>query len=131
MSWYLFSILSVFALAAAELTQQFLLNKKNSINERTSAVLTFLVQSAFTIPFLIFSPLHKQIIEVFNPHIFLRLVAVTSIAALGMILYLRSFKVKNISLTVVFGSASVVVSTTLGIIFSKKGFHIIKLVGIF
>ena len=47
-----------------------------------------------------------------------------------MIYYLRSFKVKNISISTIFIAFSVVVSTTLGIIFFSESLYLYKLLGI-
>ncbi len=47
-----------------------------------------------------------------------------------MIFYLRSFKVKNISFSSIFGSVSILVATTLGIIVFNESIHPLKFVGI-
>lgn len=131
MSWFFLALLSVIALATAELLQQRLLNKKSAINERASGMLTFLFQAVLILPFVLLTPAYsKEFFSVFQPAIFSQLFAVTSLASLGMLFYLRSFKVKNISYSSIFGSFSVVVSTTLGIIVFQESTNPIKFIGI-
>lgn len=130
MSWYLFSILSVFGLAAAELAQQRLLNVKDPLSERASAVFTFLFQSLLTLPIVFFYYRHGEIWEVFGPDIIYRLLIVTMVASIAMVFYLRSFKVRNISFSAIFISGSVVITTTMGIIFFDEGIYATKFVGI-
>ncbi len=130
MTWFIFSLLSILALATAELTQQHLLNLKNGFNARTSAVLTFLFQSLIAIPFLFIFGLSDQIFSIFNQDIFPRVLLVTFISSIAMILYLKSFKVKNISISVIFISSSIIVSTFLGIIFFSESLDSLKFLGI-
>ena len=130
MTWFIFSLLSILALATAELTQQHLLYLKNGFNARTSAVLTFLFQSLIAIPFLFIFGLSDQIFSIFNQDIFPRVLLVTFISSIAMILYLKSFKVKNISISVIFISSSIIVSTFLGIIFFSESLDSLKFLGI-
>lgn len=130
MMWFLLALLSVTALAAAELLQQRLLNKQSAVNERASGVLTFLFQALFVLPFVLLTPYGKEFFAVFQPTIFPQLLAVTSIASVGMVFYLRSFKVKNISYSSIFGSFSVVVSTALGIMVFGESTDPMKFIGI-
>src|SRR3989344_2584858 len=104
MNWFIFSLLSVFALAGAELTQQSLLNLKNAFNERTSASLSFFFQSLLTIPIIFMFGLQNKLLSVFQPEILPRLFLVTLIASIAMVSYLKSFKVKNSSISVIFVS---------------------------
>jgi len=110
--------------------QQHLLNLKNAFNERTSAVLTFLFQAIITIPFLFLFGLTDQLFSIFNPSVFPKVILVTFIAAISMVFYLKSFKVKNISISAIFVSFSAIVSTTLGIIFFSESVNPMKFVGI-
>lgn len=131
MSWFILCLLSVFALAIGELTQQHLLKGKNSFNPRASAVLTFLFQFAVTVPLILFTPLRDEVFSVFKLNILPQLIVVTIISSLGMIFYLKSFQVKDISLSTIFISSSAIVSTFLGIIFFKESISLIKFLGIF
>ena len=131
MTWFTFSLLSIIALASAELLQQYLLNADNHFDERTSAVLTFLVQAVFTIPFIVFTDLRYTFFDIFKPHILPKFIGVAIIASFGMIYYLKSFKVKNISISTIFVSLSIVISTSLGIILLNEGLYFYKILGIF
>lgn len=131
MTWFILSLTSVFALAAAELTQQHLLNTKNPFSPRSSAVLTLLCQSLLTIPFILLTPLRYQLFDIFLENTRYQTIIVTLIASVAMVFYLKSFQVKNISLSAIFVSSSVIVSTFLGVIFFKESTSYIKLLGIF
>jgi drug/metabolite transporter (DMT)-like permease len=129
--WFILTILSIFALATAELMQQHLLNAKNAFDERASAVLTFLVQSLITVPFLFLFGVADQVFSVFDPTVFPRVLLVSLISSVAMIFYLKSFKVKNISISAIFVSFSAIVSTFLGIIFFAESTSVVKFFGIF
>jgi drug/metabolite transporter (DMT)-like permease len=129
MTWFTFSIFSIFALAAAELTQQHLLNKKNAFSERTSAVLTFLIQSVIAMPFLFMLGISDQLFYIFDQAIFPRVLFVTLIASIGMVFYLKSFRVRNISISAIFVSFSVIVSTLFGIAFFSESMSYLKFLG--
>lgn len=131
MSWFYFSIFSIFALAVAELTQQHLLNLKDGFSENASVVLTFAFQFILAFPMLFLFGLEDQIFSVFKTPIWQQTLVCTFIAAIAMVFYLKSFKVKNISLSAVLISSSVLVSTFLGIMFLAESVTITKFVGIF
>ena len=63
MTWFIFSLLSIFALAIAELTQQHILHFKGKFDERTSGTLTFLVQAIFTIPIILIFGLYQDFLD--------------------------------------------------------------------
>lgn len=130
MSWFGFSLISIFALAVAELTQQHLLNKKNAISERVSLSLTFLTQAFFTFPIIMLTSLRREFFSVFTSGMFPIIAFSTLVGSIAMIFYLRSFKVKNISISTILISLSVVVSTTLGIVFFNESFYPIKILGL-
>ncbi len=130
MTWFTFSILSVFALAIAELTQQHLLNLKNPFSARASAVLTFLLQSVFSIPFIFAFGLSDQVFLIFNISVLPKIMGVSFLGSLAMILYLKSFQVKNISISAIFISLSAVTSTFLGIVFFSESVNYMKFIGI-
>lgn len=130
MNWFYFSLISIIALALAELTQQHILNAKNNIEERTSACLTFLIQSFFTIPFIFVFKVGGEFLRIFQADLFPYFIITSIIGSVGMIFYLRSFKVKNISISTIFVSFSVVVTTTIGILFFNETTYLYKFIGI-
>jgi len=131
MTWFYLSLLSIFALATAELTQQHLLNLRNAFSVRTSVILTFLFQALMTLLFIFIFRLSGQLLVVFNSIILPKLLVVTFISSFATIFYLRSFKVKNISFSAIFISFSMVVSTLMGIIFFSESTSYLKFLGIF
>jgi hypothetical protein len=114
MTWFYLSLLSVLALATAELTQQHLLNLKNAFDARASSVLTYFFQSLLTIPILFAFGLSDQIFSVFDLTTLPKVLLVTFISSIAAVFYLKSFKVKNISISAIFTSLSVLVSTFFG-----------------
>lgn len=130
MVWFYFSLSSIVFLAFSEITQQYLLNLKDSFSPRASGILTFFVQSLIALPFLFVFNVQDQIFSIFNLDIFLKLLLVSFSSTISMILYLRSFKVKSISFSLIFISFSVVVSTILGIIFLSESAGLLKFLGI-
>lgn len=130
MHWFAFSLISIFALAVAELTQQHLLNLKNPLSPRTSGVLTFLAQSIFAFPIIFLMGLGGQILNPFYSAVVIPIIAVAFVASVAMIFYFKSFQVKNISFSTILISLSVVVSTTLGIIVFGESTNFLKFLGI-
>lgn len=130
MTWFALSILSVFALAIAELMQQHLLNIKNAFTPRVSVILTFLFQSLLVIPFIFIFGITDQFFSIFNLEIFPKFFLVTFLSSLASLFYLKSFRVKNISISLIFVSFSAIVSTFLGIIFFSESTSLLKFLGI-
>ena len=131
MTWFLFSLTSIFALATAELTQQYILNKEQAISARTSAVITFLIQALFTLPAIFLLGIQDQILVAFQTQN-LKLITFTSfVASFGMIFYLKSFEVKNISISTIFIASSAIVSTIMGIIVFNETTTLFKFIGTF
>lgn len=130
MNWFALSISSVFALAAAELMQQHLLNKKEAFNEKASAVLTVFIQVPATFVIILLTGLLDQLFSIFNMNIFPFILLMSFIAAIANVFYFRSFKVKNISFSAIFVSFSVVVSTFLGIMIFSESTNSAKFLGI-
>lgn len=130
MSWFIFSLISISALAAAELLQQHILNGENTIDEKSSTILTFGSQSILALILIFILGLNKDLFSVFTPNILPIILASSFTAAMAMIFYLRSFRVKNISFSSMFISLSVVVSTILGIIVFQESVSLMKLIGI-
>ncbi len=129
MAWFILSIGSITFLAAAELAAQKILTRKESLSPTVSAFLGYSLQALMTLPLLLFLPVADRF-KIFESSVFISYIAVVIIGTLGAIVYLRSFKVKNISISIIFGSLSVVVSTTLGIIFFNESAGFMKFIGI-
>jgi len=130
MNWFIFSLLSIVALALAELVQQHLLNNENPIEERSSGVFTFLFQAIVISPLLLLTDLRHELFTVFAPIVLPYTLTIGLIASFAMVFYLRSFKVKNLSISTLFMSSSIVVSTLLGILIFSESFSPIKIIAI-
>lgn len=131
MTWFTFSLLSIIALATAELTQQKILNTQGKLSERTSVILTLGLQIPLILILIFFSKLQFQIFDVFqNSQVLLYICVISLIGAFSNIFYFKSLNAKNISISTIFLSGSVLVSTLLGILFLNESLTIIKILGI-
>ena len=90
------------ALAAAELTQQQLLNRAARIEPRSSAVFTFWFQTLLDAAYYFLLGFRAEIFPNFTPPILPHFLVVAVIGSVGMILYLQSFKVQSISFSCFF-----------------------------
>lgn len=130
MNWFVFTLISISALAIAELVQQKLLNDENDIDPNSSTVVTFGILTLLAIPAIFLFGEGANFFTVFDPKVFWYLVASSITATAAMFFYLRSFVVKNISFSTMLISFSVVVSTVLGILIFNESIEILKLIGI-
>lgn len=129
MTWFILTILAVFAVASAELFQQKILNRINPLTPRTSAVLGYFIQSLMIFPFA-FVIYKNSFFLIFTSGILPRFLLVAFLGSVATVFYLKSLQVKNISLSGIFGSLSVVVSTCLGIYFFGESATTLKFIGI-
>lgn len=128
--WFYISLTSITFLAAAELTMQKLLNSKSGLNEKTGSTIILLIQSMLTLPLLLLLFETNRIIAPVSKSNLPLLLIDGLLSALAIIFYLKSFIVKNISLSSILISISVVISTLLGIIFLGESTSIYKILGI-
>jgi len=130
MNWFLFCILSVFALAAAELIQQYLLNdEKHNIEEKLSGFLTFFLPALLMIPFVI-AGYSSSMLAIFSSGTLPYFLGSSFAGSFGTIFYLRSFKVSSISYSTILVASSAIFSTILGILFLNESIDLYKFLGI-
>lgn len=129
MTWFMFSLISITALATAEILQQKILNK-NKMSETLSTVLTFGLQSILSVTIIFLFGYSNQLFSIFDKRVFPYFIASTILATYGTLFYFKSFKVKNISISAIFTSFSAVVSTILGIVMIGESTDILKYIGI-
>ena len=129
MTWFILSLGSIVSLVGAELATQRILTRKESLSSKTIAFLGYSLQALLTLPLLFLLPPVERF-KIFEPGIFVSYCTVVMLGAMGVIAYLQSFKVKNISISIIFASLSVVVSTALGIFFFAESVTPIKFIGI-
>jgi drug/metabolite transporter (DMT)-like permease len=129
-SWFTLSLCSVSALAFAELTQQRLLRDSPRLNERTSAVMTFLLQALLSLAAVAALGLTPRLLLPLQSNILPWLAAAALISSFAMTFYLRSFKVQSISVSCIFISWSAAVSAILGIICFSESAGGAKIAGV-
>ena len=129
-NWFIFCLLSVFALATAELIQQYVINSDtNEIDDKASGFLTFGLPAVLMFP-LILNQFKWQTFIIFNLNILPFFLIATAASALGTVFYLKSFNVKSISYSTIFVSSSAIFSTILGIIIYGESVLPLKFLGI-
>lgn len=130
MNWFALSLLSVSFLATTELTQHYLLHRsKTTFSPLVSTVLAFAIQTLLALPFVFIFYRH-ELPNLLDQQLAMRVVLVAALSFIGNLFYFHSFKVKNISLSAILVSFSVVVSTILGIIFFDESIGVLKFLGI-
>ena len=129
MSWFILNFLAVFSIAAAELFQQRILNKEKPLSPRASSVLGYSIQTLMILPFALFYH-SRDFLGVFSSGCIILFLAVTVVGSFAVIFYLKSLQVENISLSGIFGSFSIAVSTVLGIYFFGESVTWMKFLGI-
>lgn len=130
MTWFSFSLLSITALALAELSQQKILHRQAKFDERTSAVLTVGVQIPLILSLIFLSGQVNAILPALLNKSFVFICFLALIGSFANIFYFKSLNVKNISISTIFISLSVVVSTILGIIVFQESQSLVKFLGI-
>lgn len=130
MIWYFLSLSSVISLATAELLQQKIVTNRNAFPPRVSAILTYWFQALLVLVIILVTPLRSSFIQALQPTVLPSLLIVTLLTSFAMVLYLKSFQVKAISISSLFMSTSIVVSTILGIIFFQESTAYTKFIGI-
>ena len=130
MSWFFLSIGSIIALAIAELSQQKILNDKNAISPRASLVLTWAIQAVFAFLVILISNQGHEIIGFFNDVNLYLLALLLILSYFSNYFYFKSFQVKNISISVIFISTSIFVSTSIGMLFFGETSYPIKYIGL-
>lgn len=126
--WFIFAFLSIFAIAGSELSQKISLTQKANISAITN---NFFVWSMQGIGGLILAILLNQTTINLDLFSMLRLGMVALVYFLGGTFFYTSYKANSPSISIILGSVSVVVSTTLGIIFLAESTMPVKFLGIF
>jgi len=127
-TWFVFALLSVFALAGSELSQKIsLTQKKVEISAITNNFFVWTMQGiGGLILALILGVAHFEVDLTRLLFIFI----VAGVYFVGGTLFYTSYKANSPSLSIILGSISIVVSTTLGILFLKESVVAAKLIGI-
>ena len=125
--WFIFVLISVFVMAGSEISQKISMNASENISPETNNFIVWLLQAAFGfIIFFLFS----------NHDISFPLILLPKLLLLGAIyfwagtLFYGSYKGSSAGLSTVLGTISVVMSTSLGIIFFNESVNPLKFLGI-
>lgn len=130
MSWLTLSLISVIAIGLAELTQHRLLKVSEDVDEYISGILICLIEAIVFLPLIFILGLQDQLFRPFQPDLLPWFLVVVTFGSVAVFLYLRSFKVENVSISCILISWSVIVSTILGVIFYSESLDSLKLLGI-
>lgn len=125
--WFIFALLSIFALCGSEISQKISLTQKVDISAITN---NFYVWTFQGLVGLVLALLSHNFILISTPIDLLKLLAVAIMYFLGGTFFYTSYKGNSPSISVILGSVSVLVSTTLGVVFFKEGLVSQKILGI-
>ena len=127
--WIIFALASVLTMAIAELAQKFVMVSKDNISAEANNFVVWNFQALWGLLFLLIfvnSPV---------PHLnylfFLKLVLLSVIYFWGGTFYYSSYKGNSAGLSAILITISVIVSTTLGIIFFNESSSFQKFIGLF
>lgn len=131
MTWFIFCLLSIFVASIADLSQQRFFKETHSLDDLTSTVVILTVECFLAFPVIWLLGLQDQLKIAFMSSLLIDLILISLLGTAGTIFYFRSLRVKNISVSIILGMFSVVVSTTLGILMFNESTDIFKFLGIF
>ena len=126
-TWLILTLSSIIILAIAEIAQKIALTRTDDISAEANNFVVWMVQGILALLYVI-------VFKVAWPESF-SLLEILKIIALGILyfwagtLYYSSYKEGSVSVSTVLGSLSIVMSTTLGIIFFQESFSLMKILG--
>jgi len=126
--WLIFVLISVVVMAASEISQKITMTAPENISSETSNFFVWLLQALLgTVVFFLFSNHNTD----FSISLIPRLLLVGSVYFWAGTLYYSSYKGSSAGLSTILGTVSMIMSTTLGIIFLHESINILKVLGIF
>lgn len=125
--WFIFALLSIFAIAGSEISQKVSLTQKVNISAITNNFFVWTLQGIGGVILLL---LLSQSFPTLNTSEWVRLAAVAIVYFLGGTFFYTSYKANSPSISIILGSISVVVSTILGILIFNESTSPLKFVGI-
>ena len=121
MEWFYTTLLAILFLAAGDITQQRGLSDSNLTGEKLATSITIWIQAliALIAVGILGIDYSNLLNSIYSKHA-VNILIVAFLAAFGTYLYFKSFKVQNISFSIIFVSLSVVVSTNAGHCFFRR-----------
>ncbi len=126
-TWLILTLSSIFVLAVAEIAQKTALTKTENISAEANNFVVWIVQGTLALLYVFIFKIAWP--EVFSVGEILKLVALGIIYFWAGTLYYSSYKEGSISISTVLGSLSIIVSTTLGIVFFQESLNWLKIFG--
>jgi len=126
--WLIYSLLSVLSLAGSEMSQKISLSQKVDISAITNNFFVWTFQGLVGITLAI---LLGQFSLTMPPTMAWKLIIISFIYFVGGTSFYTSYKGNSPSISIIFGTISVVISSILGAIFLADSYTILKVVGIF
>lgn len=125
--WLIFVLISVVVMAGSEITQKITMTAPENISSETSNFFVWLFQALLgVVVFFLFSNHNTDFSIAMVP----RLLLVGSVYFWAGTLYYSSYKGSSAGLSTILGTVSMMVSTTLGIIFFNESVGLLKLLGV-
>ncbi len=126
--WFIYALLSVLVIAGSEISQKISMTQKVNISSITN---NFFVWTLQGFGGLILSILFRNFDVNWSIHDLYKLILVAIIYFIGGTYYYNSYKSNSLSISLIILNVSIIISTTLGIIFFKESTYITKFIGIF
>lgn len=127
MPWYFWALLSVFALAGAELSQKIAMIQKENISAITNNFFLWLMQGLGGLTLAFF---FGEVVLMTGVGNWLKLVVLALTYFLGGTFFYTSYKSNSPSISIILGSVSIIISTMLGIVIFQESTSIAKFVAI-
>ena len=125
--WFILALISVFAIAGSEISQKISLTHKANISAVTN---NFVVWTLQGIGGLLLAISFHQLNTSLSLNDYLRLFAVAVAYFFGGTFFYTSYKSNSPSISIILGSVSIVISTSLGIILFRENSSFQKFIGI-
>lgn len=126
MSWFILTILGMFSVATADVSQKITLKGKSPLSSITN---NFLVWNGIGIMALLYFLLSGQTFPVLTNIFYYQFAPMTVLYFLGGTFYYQSFKSKSVSISAVLATISSVITTFLGILLYGESSNLIKFIG--
>jgi drug/metabolite transporter (DMT)-like permease len=128
-TWFIFTLLSISVLAIAEISQKISMTKKEDISAEANNFVAWSIQGIFA---LIWFFLGSNTINTndLDLEFGIKLLILATVYFIAGTAYYSSYKGNSISISLILVTISVIVSTTLGIIFFDEVSNVVKFLGV-
>lgn len=129
-TWFVLALFSILFLGFAEFTASLVFKADESFDEKASLAVSFALMVPFTlIPYFIYYDYSHDLPNLLEYWYYPLITAI--LATIAVNFYFKSFKVENVSVSILFATISAIFTTIFGIFFFNEDSSYIKILGIF